>query len=78
MLVINGHWQDAACWEKGRRRINGWSQIIPRVWPRGRTPTLEPVTAGPFPGRSQGSVQSLGHAFFGVRVSPSAKEDRKA
>lgn len=24
MLVINGHWQDAACWEKGgRRMING-------------------------------------------------------
>lgn len=42
MLVINGHWQDAACGKKGRRMVSGWSQLIPRVCSlRDRTPTLE-------------------------------------
>lgn len=29
MLVINGHWQDAACWEKGWRVMSGWSLSAP-------------------------------------------------
>lgn len=74
MLVINGHWQDAACGRTGRRSVSGWSQIIPGAGLlEAGCPPWSQVTARPFPG----SVQSVGHAFFGVRVSSSAKEDRE-
>lgn len=60
MLVINGHWQDAACWEKGRM-ISGWSQIIPGsgLLEAGHPPWSQ-VTARPFPGWSQGLCSKSG------------------
>lgn len=59
MLVINGHWQDAACW-KGRRRISGWSQILPGSAPEAGCPPWSRH------GLESRALFSLGHAFFGV------------
>lgn len=93
MLVINGHWQDAACWEKGWRMMNGWSLSAPHPgfglhWGRrhtGMRQWRQDAHSGAKSSHSKvssqagvkSSCQSLGQTLFGRRVSFTGKEDRE-